>query len=215
MRNVLPNGLFWFSISLGNIHTGYYVNEINCIWNYFPCIYPQIEVEKRDHFIYGVLLITPIIASFTSFMTGYYIKYSCRRLLILGNAIALLSWCILCIKHYAALYVGRVLRGIVTGIMSVTVPYFINEVTSTKFKLQWLGFIEQGIVMGYFFACLVRLVVPPIRIPENNEHEYCYSIEGQNLNWRYVFLFPIIPSIIQLVLLCFLFKTDAKSNFRK
>ena len=100
--------------------------------------------------------------------------------------------------------------------MSVTVPYFINEIVSSRIKLQWLGLIEQGIVIGYFFACLLRLIVPPIKIPrDNEEYPYWYSIEGQNLNWRFVFIFPILPSIIQLIMLWFVFKNDAKTNFSR
>ena len=146
-----------------------------------------------------------------SFISGRKLRYSCRRMIILGNIITILSWWILWIPYIIAWVVGRILRGVVIGMMSVVVPYFINEVASKSMKLQWLGLIQQGIVMGSFFAYWMRLLIPVIIIPEDgDDRDYWHSIKGKELNWQYLFLFPIFPSIIQLFFICFVFKYDVR-----
>ena len=65
--------------------------------------------------------------------------------------------------------------------------------------------------MGYIFAYLVRLLVPLIHLPqEDNKVSYWYFIQDKNINWCYVFLFSALPSIMQLLLLLLVYKSDVK-----
>ena len=49
-------------------------------------------------------------------------------MLIIANILVIISSSIMMVQHIAAIWTGRVLRGVVSGIVSVTVPVFINEV---------------------------------------------------------------------------------------
>ena len=68
------------------------------------------------------------------------------------------------IQHLAAIWIGRILRGVISGIVSVTVPVFINEIAIKKYKTIQLGLINFFVAIGIFSAYMLRLTVPKFDI---------------------------------------------------
>ena len=68
-------------------------------------------------------------------------------MLIIANIIVIISSLIMMIQHLAAIWTGRILRGVVSGIVTVTVPVFINEIAVRRYKTMQLGLINFFIVV--------------------------------------------------------------------
>lgn len=81
---------------------------------------------------------------------------------------------------------ARILGGIAVGIVSVTVPIYISEITSTEKRGSSSINFQLGVVVGILAAFFV---------------DYLLIDTGKN-NWRYMFLSMSIPSI--LFFLCLL-----------
>ena len=92
-------------------------------------------------------------------------------MLIIANIIVIISSLIMMIQHLAAIWTGRVLRGVVSGIVTVTVPVFINEIAVRRYKTMQLGLINFFIVSGFFLAYALRLTVPDIDPSERSQSE--------------------------------------------
>ena len=92
-------------------------------------------------------------------------------MLIIANILVIISSSIMMIQHLAALWTGRVLRGIITGIVSVTVPVFINEIAIKKFKTMQLGLLTFFIMLGFFFVCIFKLTIPNSDLGDNDIKE--------------------------------------------
>ena len=75
------------------------------------------------------------------------------------------------IQHLAAIWIGRILRGVISGIVSVTVPVFINEVAIKKYKTIQLGLINFFIAIGITSAYLLGLTIPEFEPKKLDESE--------------------------------------------
>ena len=84
-------------------------------------------------------------------------------MLIIANILVIISSSIMMIQHLAAIWIGRILRGVISGIVSVTVPVFINEIAIKKYKTIQLGLINFFIAIGITSAYLFGLTVPEFK----------------------------------------------------
>ena len=85
-------------------------------------------------------------------------------MLIITNVLVIISSLIMMIQHLAAIWIGRILRGVISGIVSVTVLVFINEIAIKKYKTIQLGLINFFVAIGIFSAYMFRLTVPEFDI---------------------------------------------------
>ena len=92
-------------------------------------------------------------------------------MLIIANLLVILSSLIMMIQHLAAIWTGRILRGVVSGIVTVTVPVLINEIAIKRYKTIQLGLINFFIMSGYFLAHIFRLTVPDIDLDNKTQSE--------------------------------------------
>ena len=112
------------------------------------------------------------------------------------------------IQHLAAIWIGRILRGVVSGIVTVTVPVFINEIAIKRYKTIQLGLINFFIMSGYFLAHIFRLTVPDIDLDNKTQSEIWDEVKYKYIGWRLIFSMPIILAVLLLVLFIFVFNED-------
>lgn len=78
----------------------------------------------------------------------------------------------MCIRSYVALIVGRVIRGIAAGLITVTVPVFINDVAYEVTKSTEIGFTQLSITFGSILASLMQFAMPRFVRPEDLDDHY-------------------------------------------
>jgi len=90
--------------------------------------------------------------------------------------------------------VGRIMLGIVIGIMSSILPLYLNSISPVKISGK-IGSMNQlltclGVITAYLFGYLIT---------EDTEDD---------MIWRILIGFPIIPSTIAIIGFCFYFPYD-------
>ena len=106
----------------------------------------------------------------------------------------------------------RILRGIITGGISVIVPLFTNEILNCNIKASLLGLMHIIMAFGSLNVYIISINTPiVINTDEESEEAYCNSVESKYIPWRELFLLPIVPALLQLFLLIFVFKKDSDS----
>ena len=136
-----------------------------------------------------------------------------RRIhLIWINILIIFSSCLMMIQNYYVLIFCRIMRGVASGAISVVVPVFMNEITCSHFKGPVLSFIHIFMAFGslnvYIFAIINPLV---LNMKQESIEEYCSIVKNQHIVWRELFLLPIVPALVQLFLLLFVFTRDSIS----
>ena len=124
----------------------------------------------------------------------------------------IISSCLMTIQNYYVLIFCRIMRGVAIGAISVVVPVFMNEITCSHFKGPVLSFIHIFMAFGslnvYIFAIINPLV---LNTKEESIEAYCSTVKNEHIAWRELFLLPIIPALVQLFLLLFVFTRDPTS----
>ena len=114
------------------------------------------------------------------------------------------------IENVYVLLVCRVLRGVITGTISVILPLFMNEIINSNLKAPLLGLIHVFMTFGSLNVYIVAINSPYIKNANGASSEnYCASVENKHMTWRELFLIPIIPALLKLFLLIFVFKSDS------
>ena len=114
------------------------------------------------------------------------------------------------IDNVYVLLVCRVLRGIVSGAVSVISPLFMNEIINSNYKAPLLGLLHFFLIFGSFNVYIVAINSPIILNPsEKSLDTYCASVENKHIPWRELFLIPIVPALVTLFLLFFVLKSDS------
>lgn len=199
------NSVSWsIWISLSNFNFGYFLNEVSVLWYVNPCIYNWEEKDQSNN-IWATQM-NACFAIIFSVITGYLINFGRRRMLLISNAIVVISSWILMIDSLPALIIGRILRGVVTGIVWVTVPVFINEISIKEYRAAQIGLTQQLITVGVLTALSISFLIPVDATSDSED--FCDDIEGDYVPWRLVFAIPIIPAVIQTILLWFVYRKD-------
>ncbi|CEP11315.1 hypothetical protein [Parasitella parasitica] len=93
------------------------------------------------------------------------------------------------------LYLGRAISGLGVGALSMLVPIYVAEIAHQRHRGLlgglWMFFIATGLATSYWSNYIVRKLV--------NEHD--------NLLWRIPLIIQIIPSMLLLLGMTFLFET--------
>jgi sugar porter (SP) family MFS transporter len=87
------------------------------------------------------------------------------------------------------LFMGRVIIGFAIGIVSVAVPLYIAEMSDPKHRGALVSLNQFGVTIGILLAYIIN---------------YAFAIDS---DWRAMFGFAIIPSIILFILLFFIPET--------
>ena len=202
-------------IALGNINYGYTLTEILILWKFTPWIYDKgyiHKIDRKDRHDFNVLAdkLTFFIAGFVAIITSYFLHYGRRKVLILANLIITFSSWILMIRSFLFLIIGRWLRGIGIGMLILTIPIFIKEISPHSIRGPLLGLTQFMVTFGIFLSYLLSFILPDFKTPSpDSELLYWYSLFDKVFLWQLIFLFPILPSITQIVLLLVVYKDDS------
>ena len=135
-----------------------------------------------------------------------------RMHLIWINILIIISSCLMTIQNYYVLIFCRIMRGVASGAISVVVPVFMNEITNSHLKGPVLSFIHIFMTFGslnvYIFAINTPLI---LNTKVESIEDYCATVKNEHIAWRELFLLPIIPALVQLFLLLFVFTKDSTS----
>ena len=124
--------------------------------------------------------------------------------------LVIISSCLMTIDNVYILLVCRVLRGVITGTVSMILPLFMNEIINSNLKAPLLGLLH--VFMTFGSLCVYIIAVNSPIITDTNEEpleNYCSSVENEHIPWRELFLLPIVPALLILFLLIFVFKSDS------
>ena len=104
----------------------------------------------------------------------------------------------------------RVLRGIISGVVSMIPPLFMNEIISSNLKGPLLGLLHLFLIFGSLSVYIIAINFPIImNTNEKSLDTYWAGVKNEYIPWRELFLIPIIPALIALFLLIFVFKSDS------
>jgi MFS family permease len=203
---VLVEHRSWWSfvISLSNFNLGYFLYEIQQLWDFTPWIY-NFEIKHRVLMNTVSGQGTTIVGALTCLITWYFWQIGKRKLLIINNIVLILAWCILMIEAIPALLIGRFLKGVYFGISTWIVPMFIVEISELNQRGGLLAFTQLSIVSGLLAVQIVGLWLPKF-VRSSEQVTYWASLDGVHVIWREIFSFPIIVGVLQMVLLIFVFK---------
>ena len=116
------------------------------------------------------------------------------------------------VENVYVLIFCRILRGIIAGGICVIVPLFNNEILTSSIKAPLLGLMHIIMAFGSLNVYIISINTPIVtNTKEESEKIYCNSVEDKYIPWRELFLLPIIPALLQLFLLIFVFKQDSDS----
>lgn len=209
------NVLWAVNISIGFFFIGYSYNEASPLWEYYPCIFTEsgingVTPKQNDDKVLLAILVHTCIAAVTWIVIGTFSSFNRRRYMILLDILVILSSLLMIIPNFPVFILGRAIRGIITGISSVIVPLFMNEVLSPIEKISTLAFTQIFVAFGALWVYVFAILTPSISIPdEDSAEDYCYSIDGKYIPWRLQFTFPILFAMFQLFWFLFIFRTDS------
>lgn len=220
-----PTNLFSWSCSIAMSHmmAGFMVAELSVIWDIDPWIYNQNgingigEHDRHDYNVFAAQT-TYLWGAFFGLIASYFVHYGRRKVIITGDIFIILSCWVLMVRTYPFLILGRALRGVAYGTFIFWVPLFISEISPRSYKAQFVSLLEIFQWIGVMACLLMGFFIPNFNIPETESEEpYWHSVRNKTINWRIFFLFPVIPALIQMNLLLFVFKEDSprycKSRF--
>lgn len=108
--------------------------------------------------------------------------------------------------------IARVFFGFAVGIFSTIVPLFVIEISPIHLKGTNGSFIQLGVTSGILLAYLMGNTAQKYKAHDDDE-SYCGSYDGGGIYWRFILAFPFIPSLIQIILLIFVFKLDTPKYY--
>ena len=148
-------------IAMACINIDYFYYEISILWSYTPWIYyhegihgitPESKIDKIN-FAYVVFWVWAAISASSA---GYFLKFGKLRMLIVLNALVIISSWVIMIRSYVWLVIAKAIHGICIGIIGVTWLTFINSISKVSTKGQEIAlfhlFIEIGLLLIHLAA---------------------------------------------------------------
>ena len=140
-----------------------------------------------------------------SLLGGRLMQYGRRSLIIISDYIAIL-FSVICIvqKSYTWVVVfGRLGYGFAGGLMLSTSPKFLDETVPPHLIDKGFGSSTNiSISVGIFIMTLLGLF-------NANSSNYYELLDSAN--WQVIYGFAILPALLQVILLHFVFKEDSPS----
>ncbi|ANQ06312.1 Hexose transporter [Plasmodium coatneyi] len=196
----LASFLFGYQVSVLNTIKDFIVIEFGwCPENAVSCDGSTL----KSSFLLASVFIGAVVGSGFS---GYLVQYGRRfSLLVIYNFFILVSILTSITHHFHTILFSRLLSGFGIGLITVSVPMYISEMTH-KDKKGAYGVLHQlFITFGIFIAVLLGMAMGDV--PEKKVEPLSLG-NFQQIWWRLMFFFPCIISILGIVLLTFFFKEE-------
>nr|CAD32941.1 hexose transporter [Plasmodium vivax] len=189
---------------------GSQVSVLNTIKNFIViefgwCTGNKVECDDstlKSSFLLASVFIGAVVGSGFS---GYLVQHGRRfSLLVIYNFFILVSILTSITHHFHTILFSRLLSGFGIGLITVSVPMYISEMTH-KDKKGAYGVLHQlFITFGIFVAVLLGMAMG-----EAPDAQKAASLEEfQKIWWRLMFFFPCLISILGIVLLTFFYKEE-------
>jgi MFS family permease len=195
---------------LGMVQFGYMMGEFTLISNLLPWIYNLDILRYND--VASILATAGPIGAFFGAIAAGLMSYRGRRFwLFFANSLIMIAVCLRMMPWLYTALIARVLFGFAVGIFSTIVPLFVIEISPILLKGTNGSFIQLGVTSGILLAYLMGSTAPNYESPLDGEH--CDNYDGGGNYWRLILAFPFIPSLIQIILLIFVFKLDTPKYY--
>lgn len=199
-------------VSLGMVQFGYMMGEFTLISDILPWIY---NFQYGDINVIKSILTTvgPAGAFFGAIAAGPMSYRSRRFWLFFANYLVMIS---VCLRMMPFVYVGiisRLLFGFAVGIFSTIVPLFIIEISPIHLKGTNGTSIQLGITTGILLAYLMGYTAPDFEPNIESNVNYCLNYHAKETYWRAILAFPFIISLLQTLLLLFVYKLDTPKYY--
>ncbi|GAB65051.1 hexose transporter [Plasmodium cynomolgi strain B] len=192
---------------------GYQVSVLNTIKNFIVIEFGWCENNKvecpestlKSSFLLASVFIGAVVGSgFSGFLVQHGRRFS---LLVIYNFFILVSILTSITHHFHTILFSRLLSGFGIGLITVSVPMYISEMTH-KDKKGAYGVLHQlFITFGIFIAVLLGMAMG--EVPEDQVGKQADPLGTfQKTWWRLMFFFPCLISILGIVLLTFFFKEE-------
>lgn len=202
--------MYVLAACLASFIFGYQVSVLNTIKNFIViefgwCTGNKVECDDstlKSSFLLASVFIGAVVGSGFS---GYLVQHGRRfSLLVIYNFFILVSILTSITHHFHTILFSRLLSGFGIGLITVSVPMYISEMTH-KDKKGAYGVLHQlFITFGIFVAVLLGMAM--------GEAPDAKSVdplgEFQKIWWRLMFFFPCLISILGIVLLTFFYKEE-------
>lgn len=190
-------------LAVMNTSTNVIVQVMN--WCGDELSYKCDEADNKLTFLQPIVFLSAAIASTCG---TYVLAYGRRTVIYLLNVLIIIGSIICCVAPssgggYVTLLVGRFVAGLGVGLITVVAPLYLAE-TSPVVIRGICGTMHQiTLDIGLVLAVAIGL---PITQPDTEDLKKPESFEAHY--WRYMFLLPIIFSVVQLFLVAFIFNKE-------
>ncbi|KAI4840487.1 hexose transporter [Plasmodium brasilianum] len=190
---------------------GYQVSVLNTIKNFivveFEWCTGDNRLDCRENTIKSSFLLASVFigAVIGSGFSGYLVQYGRRfAILVIYYFFVFVSFLTSITHHFHTILFARLLSGFGIGLITVSVPLYISEMTH-KDKKGAYGVLHQlSITFGIFIAVLLGLAMG--EGPKGESKEPLGNFE--KIWWRLMFFMPSIISIVGIFLLVVFFKEE-------
>eukprot|EP01071_Lankesteria_metandrocarpae_P009400 Lankesteria_metandrocarpae@DN5188_c0_g1_i6.p1 len=155
-------------------------------------------------------------AAIGAMTAGNFVKrLGCRRVFFIADFVAVVGIIVsCCAANFATLLVARLLVGVGVGVLAVSVPTYISEVTPPS-KRGSYGVLHQLLItFGILIGVLIGLPfsIPPVAAPgleqPTTEQRSWELTDFDRIWWRVMLGLGILPIIAQLALFKFVFSAE-------
>lgn len=202
--------MYVLAACLASFLFGYQVSVLNTIKDFIViefgwCTGKEVNCDDstlKSSFLLASVFIGAVVGSgFSGFLVQHGRRFS---LLVIYNFFILVSILTSITHHFHTILFSRLLSGFGIGLITVSVPMYISEMTH-KDKKGAYGVLHQlFITFGIFIAVLLGMAMGDV--PEGEVNKPLETF--QQIWWRLMFFFPCIISILGIVLLTFFFKEE-------
>lgn len=163
-------------------------------------------MENIDKFNSMITSIVPVGAIVGVIFGSKLATIGRRKSIIILDIIWATASIITTIRNFYILMIGRAIIGFTSGAFSVIVPLFVSEIAPVSIS-GTLGGINQFMIA---FSIMIAGVLG-FYVPLKGD---VYLRKYSNI-WIYIFLVPVILSLLQWALLLFVFKYDTPAFYTK
>eukprot|EP01056_Protomagalhaensia_sp_Gyna25_P000395 Protomagalhaensia_sp_Gyna_25__394@NODE_1187_length_2084_cov_139_054279_g943_i0_p1_GENE_NODE_1187_length_2084_cov_139_054279_g943_i0NODE_1187_length_2084_cov_139_054279_g943_i0_p1_ORF_typecomplete_len507_score63_84Sugar_tr/PF00083_24/1_1e88MFS_1/PF07690_16/4_6e15MFS_1/PF07690_16/1_1e06TRI12/PF06609_13/2_3e09TRI12/PF06609_13/1_6e03TRI12/PF06609_13/2_3e03MFS_4/PF06779_14/9_2e03MFS_4/PF06779_14/1_2e05MFS_4/PF06779_14/4_8e03MFS_4/PF06779_14/1e04MFS_3/PF05977_13/0_00035MFS_3/PF05977_13/2_NODE_1187_len len=191
---------FVFGLQLALLNTSMsYVS-----WEYEWCD-PESIADCSRHKLFSSLVSSSLYvgAAIGAVFAGSCLAFGRRTLLMMSDAVFILgAVSCACANSFAALTWARVICGVGVGLATVGTPAYLSEVCPPNVRGKYGVLHQLFICLGLLTAALLGLPLALASpIPEAASGIYVEQDLLSRIWWRVVVAFPIVPCLLQLVLL--------------
>lgn len=194
---------------------GYQVSVLNTIKDYISIEFDWCKGEQKqltchtntiqNSFLLAAVFVGAVIGSGFS---GYLVQFGRRfSLLVIYYFFILVSILTSITHHFHTILFSRLLSGFGVGLVTVSVPMYISEMTHKDLKGAYGVLHQLFITFGIFIAVLLGL---PLGKPLKEEDMATFVFTNfKKLWWRIMFLIPAGVAVVGIITLTAFFKEES------